>query len=237
MSDIVEVFKELHDSCGSVLETTLKSGRIAIAGDRHTFLNDLGLWRSRLSGRPELSLIDLAQLEYGSALLSCCQGRYRSASKSLRLCLELVLQGVYLSVSELSLSEWLTGERDTVWAAIVDPTDGVFGTRFAQAFAPDLADRSPAVGQMARTLYRELSQAIHGSPNSRNDLPDHIGFSDSAFQGFMEKADTARMILHFSLYVRHGVDAEASGDLAVAILDRLGHIERIRIKLGGVVGG
>jgi hypothetical protein len=58
-------------------------------------------------------------------LLNNSQGQYRNAFKGLRLVLELILQGAYLSVYPVLLSEWLRSQADTSWQAILDPDNGV----------------------------------------------------------------------------------------------------------------
>ena len=157
------LIEDLHRACGEIVNESLTGEREGRLASRYILLDQLRTWDQTLIGRAELRLFETAQAEYIGATLSVCQGRYRSAFKSLRLSLELYLQGLLLSVDELAMVEWLANQRDTVWATIVDPEKGVFSSRFTRAFFAELDDSRKNMETLSRTLYRELSECTHGN--------------------------------------------------------------------------
>lgn len=190
-----------------------------------------------LDGRPERALYEVAHREYLVSMLNLVQGQYRNAFKGLRLVLELHLQGVLLSTDPIGLSEWLRNARDTLWAAIVDKDNGVFGPRFANAFFPALSERVGAYRGVVRDLYRELSEATHGNVPNAIQLPQSIVFDLDAFDTWCEKADTLRSTVHFALTLRYlgEMDETSTRFIDAVLLDRLGDIAPVRERLGGPV--
>jgi hypothetical protein len=169
------------------------------------------------------------------ALLNNSQGQYRNAFKGLRLALELVLQGAYLSVNLIALNEWLTSQADTSWQAILDDDKGVFAKKFCLAFFPSLADSANAFKALAQTLYREMSECTHGNVPHRIPLPQKVEFHEPTFVIWHEKAATLRYILNFVLTVRYArsFNVEIQASLGPVITDQLNHLEAVRQMFGG----
>ncbi|HWQ93068.1 MAG TPA: hypothetical protein VN673_15445, partial [Clostridia bacterium] len=184
-------------------------------------------------------LVKVAALEYEFALLALAQGRYRHAFKGLRLVLELCLQAVYLSANELQLREWLDNRADTVWTAIVDPENGIFSKRFARAFFPDIQGHIQHFGELARKVYRECSECVHGNTPKCVPLPSSLGFDQGVFDIWHSKADAVALVAHFALAMRYlsELDKEAVAALEGCLTDRVGHVTEIRERLGGPVAG
>lgn len=228
--------QKLHDACATALALSFEGLREGQMGARFAFESELQTWSTVLKDRSELALYEVAQREYLVAMLNLAQGQYRNAFKGLRLVLELHLQGVLLSTDPVGLSEWLRNAKDTIWARIIED-DGVFGKRFARAFFPDLEPRVGGVQAVARTLYRELSEATHGNVPNAIRLPESIGFDQEAFDTWCAKADTLRSVVHFSLTLRY---LNEIGDARLhlvepMLIERLGDIAPIRERLGGPV--
>lgn len=228
--------QKLHDACSAALALSFEGLREGQIGARFAFGSELQTWSVVLKDRPERALYDVAHREYLVAILNLAQGQYRNAFKGLRLVLELHLQGVLLSTDPVGLSEWLRNAKDTIWARIIED-DGVFGKRFARAFFPELEPRVGAVQAVARTLYRELSEATHGNMPNAIRLPEGISFDQEAFDTWCSKADTLRSVVHFSLTLRY---LNEIGDARLylvepMLLERLGNITTIRERLGGPV--
>jgi hypothetical protein len=230
---IREIVTKLHDCCTASLKASMAEEFDPLNGASYAFSCDLDLWNSVLCDRPEQALYVAAANEFVVALLNNAQGQYRNAFKSLRLSLELIMQGIYLSVNLVRLSEWLNNQADTSWSAIVDDQNGVFAKRFCRAFFPELADEAMAFRGLSETLYREMSECTHGNVPNKIPLPKTIDFSKPVFELWHEKAGTLRYIANFSLTVRYysSLKKDAKQTISSTILDQLGTFESVREKL------
>jgi hypothetical protein len=230
---IREIVMKLHDRCTTSLTASLAEDFDSLNGASYAFSSDLDLWNSVLCDRPEQVLFTSAANEFVLALLNNAQGQYRNAFKSLRLSLELILQGTYLSVNLIALNEWLRNQADTSWSAIMDDQKGVFAKRFCRAFFPELADETVAFKGLSETLYREMSECIHGNVPNKIPLPNTIDFNKSVFELWHEKTGTLRYIVNFALTVRYysSLTKEAKQKVSSMISDQLGNFASIRDKL------
>src|SRR5262249_44502978 len=115
-----EILKGLHQVCTETLNCSLQGEFESAIGRSYVFINDLSTWSDVLSNMPENFLFKKAEQEYLTSILNISQGQYRNAFKSLRLVLELCLQGVYLSANIVDLHEWLNNTKDTNWNTLVE---------------------------------------------------------------------------------------------------------------------
>ncbi len=192
-NSIRKIIASLHECCTRTLEASLVDEHGTLNGASYSFSLDLDRWNAVLKGRPEQALFATAANEFILALLNNAQGQYRNAFKGLRLTLELVLQGIYLSANLVTLSEWLTSHADTSWQAITDENSGVFAKRFCRAFFPEIADEASAFRSLSETLYREMSECTHGNVPNKIPLPKTIDFDQSTFELWHAKAGTLRL--------------------------------------------
>jgi hypothetical protein len=197
-----QIIEQLHQRCSSALEASIEARLEPSLGSSFTFLSDLDAWRKVLKHQLEFPLFQTASEEYVISLLNACQGQYRNAFKGLRLVLELCLQGVYLSVDLLSLNEWLKGQKDTTWASLVDQESGPLSKRFSQIFFPELGEHVANFREIARAVYRELSECIHGNMSKHIPLPTAITFKEDTFLLWHAKAQIVRLVVLFSLSLR-----------------------------------
>lgn len=229
------IIKALHALCSSAVEKSLDAKFTALNAASYEFAGDLDSWVKALELRPEQQLYVAASSEYLVALLNCSQGQYRNAFKGLRLVLELVLQGAFLSVHLVSLYEWLNNQADTSWSRIVDGENGVFSKPYCRAFFPELEPSLDVFKPLSETLYREMSECTHGNIPNRIPLPPKIEFDEATFLLWHEKVTTLRYIVSFVLtmrYVKELSDAQ-SANMKDVIVDQLGQIESIRVFYGG----
>ncbi|WP_093646311.1 hypothetical protein [Paraburkholderia aspalathi] len=201
-------------------------------GESYVFASDIEAWREAISEHPEAQLLAAAAAEYVVSMLNVCQGQYRNGFKGLRLVLELCIQSVHLSANLVLREEWLRGERDTVWANLVDPEAGPFSTRFCRAFYPELCEHTAHFRQLGQTLYRELSECIHGNVPNQIPLPSSLQFSKESFDLWHEKARLVRLVVHFAFAVRYlrVLPKPKRSMIDSLLLDQLGHIEAIRVE-------
>jgi hypothetical protein len=230
-----EYLEGLHKRCGDTLSRSLDERYSAQTGQSFALASDFDRWSDVLSGRAENTLFSRAAHEYLLSILSTAQGQYRNGFKSLRLVLELVLQGIYLSAHLVSLSEWLSNSRDTNWAALIDSETGALSKGFCNAFFSDIAEEVRPIQTIATTLYRELSECIHGNMPKYIPLPDELVFHESTFLLWHAKAETVRYVINFGLAMRYLLELTAGQRSRVesTVIDELGHIETVRIIFGG----
>jgi hypothetical protein len=233
--DIQTEFQTLHDICAATLRLSFEGERSSTMAKSFLFAEDLSGWRRIIAPNPESALYGRAEQEYLAALINVAQGQYCNAFKGLRLVVELTLQGAYLSVNILELHEWLRNSIDTRWATLMDPSKGPLSHRFCEAFFPALRDSVDSFATIAQTLYRELSEVIHGNIPNKIPLPASYHFDQETFDLWHEKAETARMTCIFCLSVRY-LDSLSETNRAIVehgVMDQLGHIESVRTLLGG----
>jgi hypothetical protein len=229
------VFELLHERCDVALDKSFDVKFDALNGASYGLSTDLDLWNKALSGRAEKVLFASASNEYVLALLNNSQAQYRNAFKSLRLVLELTLQGLYLSAHLVTLNEWLTSHADTSWATLMDNEKGVFSRRYCRAFFPELIDNVGAFKGLSETLYREMSECTHGNVPNRIPLPNVIEFHEETFKLWHEKAETLRYVINFVLTLRYynELNNDLRAILEPVIIGQLNHIEVIRQAFGG----
>ena len=231
----IAALRELHGSCSSCLENSLNGSNGIEMGKAHGFAGDIAAWNAVLATRPESFLLKISEQEYIAALVNVSQGQYRNAFKALRLVLELQLQAVYLSANLVERSEWLASSQDTIWRKLVDYDLGPLSKRFSRAFFPGLEEHVANFRAMAETLYRELSETIHGNVPNHIPLPTSFTFDANAFKLWHEKASTTRTIIVFALSSRylHEIDEADRESVRDVVSDELGHINPIRALFGG----
>jgi hypothetical protein len=224
------VFLRLHSQCSQIVELTLQGENAVGIGDAYLFASDLDAWRTAIDGQQQASLIETAANEYILAILNVCQGQYRNGFKGLRLVLELCLQSTFLAANLMLRAEWLKGEQDTVWATLIDADNGPLSARSCRAFFPDLSEHVANFRQLAKTLYRELSECIHGNVPNHIPLPTSLSFSADTFNLWQSKANSVRLVVHFAFALRYLSDLPLVrlAPLEAAVMDQLGHIAAIR---------
>lgn len=230
-------YRQLQQACGDVLNATFAADAAHFQAASHGFAVDLAKWLEVLEGRPEADLLKAALREYQFALLAVVQGQYGQAFMALRLAFELLLGAVQFSGNEFQLRVWLAGQRDLSWEALVNTDNGVFSTVFVRAFCEELADSGPRYGALARQVYRECSEFVHGNAHTHTLLPAQVVFSPEAFEAWHSKAKSVALAASFALCARYlrFLDGAALHSLEPILLDRLGHLAAVRSFLGAPV--
>ncbi|MBR0778316.1 hypothetical protein JQ625_26090 [Bradyrhizobium diazoefficiens] len=234
MADTIrEILNQLHECCTKTIGRSLEEEFNPANGASYSFCVDLDHWIAVLEDRPEQALLVTAANEFALAFLNNCQGQYRNAFKGLRLSLELILQSVYLSANLVVLQEWLNSHADTSWSAIVHNENGIFSARFCRAFFPEAMEHVTPLRSLSETLYREMSECIHGNVPSRIPLPKTIGFDEPTFELWHSKAGTLRYVANFALTLRYysGLSAESKDRMKPIALDQLGTMQTIRTAM------
>ncbi|MGR2664357.1 hypothetical protein ACUXVY_22440 [Chromobacterium haemolyticum] len=226
------VLKKLHEKCSTVVESSLSAENELTLGRSYIFASDLEGWREAMSDPPNENLLETASAEYLLAILNICQGQYRNGFKGLRLVLELCIQSIHLSANLMLRQEWIKGEQDTIWASLVDEDNGPLSKRFCNAFFPELGVHAAHFRSLARTLYRELSECIHGNVPNHIPLPTSLVFSQETFDLWHAKAKLVRRLVIFSFALRYlrTMPMEKKSLVEAALIEELGHIDVIRME-------
>jgi len=230
MATCHEHYLEIISHCKDIVNRSFTEGRNEIHAQNHNFLNDLHEWLEVLKDRPEFELYEMAFKEYSQGLINISQGFYRQAYNSLRFFIEHSLAAIYFSFRELELRLWMCGQQDIYWSTITDENNGIYSKNYFTAFSPPLLDESSLFLQLAKKLYRECSEYTHGNYVTAKILPSTLEFSDSSFRDWHEKAETASMLVVFSLYSRYFniLRSDAKARLETSIMEHIGHVSFIR---------
>ena len=228
-------FRSLHEKSGLLLTESLGGDRVAQQAKSLTFAADLQNWCENLGPLSKTDALVAAVSEYEFSLLALVQGHYRHAFMGLRLCLELSLACVHFAANRLKFREWLDGRGDIVWGRLVDDENGVLSKRFAHAFFPELSEDAPHYNALAKTVYRECSEYVHGNPRANVLLAAPLSFNEEAFGRRHELADVVTLVISFALSMAflRDLDDPSRNELESTILDRLGHVAAIRGIFGG----
>lgn len=234
-SNCKEYYRRLHSSCGEILTQSFAADTQGVHSASHSFVLDFETWLDALSTRPELNLLRAALHEYQLSLLSVVQGQYRQAFMGLRFFMELALGAILFSSDELELRLWMRGERDIVWASLLDQDAGLFSQRFVRVFNDSLVDEALHYRGMAGQLYRDCSEFVHGNVQTHAFLPTALEFDEDVFFEWHGKAQTARLVVSFALCTRYlgDLDETSRNALEPIVSDELGHIEAVRAFFGG----
>lgn len=202
----------------------------ALQTKSHNAIGDLGRLGAAIDGRAEAPLLRLAAKEYQFALYAIATGSYRHAFTGFRLTFELALATVYFSAYEIKFRNWERDVGDIVWASIVDDDNGVYATNFIRAFQPDAAAHGKQYAALAKSVYRECSQYVHGNAktHTRSDL--ELGFRKDLFGIWHEHADTVMLctkFAYFARYLPHLPTVQKDG-LEHLALESLGHLNFVQ---------
>lgn len=218
---------------GTMLESysaSIQEGNIPLINSAFCFIQDLENWHKVIQKNSESKLLDLSTIELNHGLLSLTIGQYRNAFKSLRLVLELQIQMIRLSANLVEREQWLNGTKDTNWGSLMDEESGPFSAEFMRAFSIEAEDSRKHYCSLCQTLYRELSETIHGNIPERILLKNSLQYCSETFTMWFEKMDTIRTISAFILVNRYLKELPVTSldIIKEQTLEELGHMENIR---------
>lgn len=227
---MARTYYEINDRNNKILIESFKSqDNEKLQANGHDFLVDLDNWIKVLSNRPEQNLYEVAFKEYQYALIFVSQGFYRQAYSSLRFFVEHTHAALFFSSREMELRLWKLGQQDILWSTIVDEEQGFFSKKFFRAFSPFLLDEMPYFRDVAKKLYRECSEFIHGNFSTYNVLPENLEYNEAVFKEWHTKAETSRLLIVFSLCARYlgDISYDDKSSLEICIMDYIGYVKSI----------
>ena len=185
----------------------------------------------------ERTMLDNVCSQFESSTLALSLGLYRPAFTSLRLTLEFGLAVILFTSNNLSFREWQNGkpEADIKWSAVNDPDSGVFSHRFISAFFPKMVDHASNHRDRARLLYRQLSQFVHGNPETWRATGLQLAPNSILVQEFLTHLKSTVELLQFAFCCRYlcGLAKSQLDEVQPILFDSFTHIEPIRVILGG----
>ena len=230
--DIVQYFSKINQSCQDVFEETLKNpGELGIVHDLSSSLYE---WAEAIENGEEKKLLENVGNQIEVSALNLATGLYRQAFYSLRLSLELLLATIYFSVNKLDYMEWINGNGDIYWSKLKDENNGVLSKRFAKAFFPELVENVEEYSTKTVTLYRKLSEYVHGNYETWQKEGPTIIQDKQLFEQYLAYIDTLKDISTFFLICRYLKTIPSDKfDSISENCNSLKHIESIRCFLGG----
>jgi hypothetical protein len=228
---VTSFYLGLHRAAKNTIEQV--SENAADVGKIHDSLNDLQHWYDVLSQRAESNLLKHAIHEASLALFLLVSGLYRPAYTSLRLFFELSLAGVHFSCNRLELAEWLAGRYDIKWSVLSDADSGLFSSRYAAAFFPELKEEVKMYRAIATSAYRELSEYVHGNPHTLQLTADSLAFNPTALSTWLQHFRDVALVVHFAYALRFMGELSPANlaSISQVLNDTLGHLEPIRSRL------
>lgn len=185
---ISEYYNDLNTKSQEIFKTTLE--KTDVFAKSHSAAIELYEISKEIS-KDEGSMIQAACSQLESSCLALSLGLYRPAFISLRLSLELGLGAIHFSVNKMQHKEWINGstEGDIKWSSINNPDTGVFSSRFALAFFPELKPHISTYREIAKTIYRELSQYVHGNNETWKETGISIAYKEVLIDKFSHHID------------------------------------------------
>jgi hypothetical protein len=228
VADYYRTFQSAADASMSlVLADTAKLKTHTVS---YNFLADLDKLRTAIDYRPEAEMLSYAAREYELALFLLVQGQYRPAFSGLRLFLELSLASIQFSASEIDYWRWAAEKRDLYWQSMTDESNGIFSAHFIEAFFPEISEHGKQFGALARAVYRELSQYVHGNPSTHSSVSDGLAFDETMFERWHSHAESCRIVLIFAFSSRFlmKITRAKANELEEIVFDSLGNLKPIR---------
>lgn len=233
MADVKQLYVELSQKCSSICELSLKDEILPLITKNHAVVEDYFAWLNVLSERPEKVMFETAVREYQLSILANSLGLYTLSFTGLRFFFERVLTGIFFSAKEMDLRLWMKGQRDTYWKELCDEEQGLFSHKFYNAFFPELKDEVKHYLALAKKVYRECSQYVHGNASTHNLVPEKLDYSEDRFNEWHNKADTIKGIIMFALCLRYlpYLNNEQKGKVEHSVMENLGHLSVIRLLI------
>lgn len=181
----------------------------------------------------EREILETVSAQLESATFNLALGLYRQAFSSLRLAFEMGLAAIYFSANKMEMHEWLDGRMDIQWSKLVNEENGVLSKRFAKAFFSDLTDDVEGYRNKASSVYRKLSEYVHGNNETWVNSGIKLSYKDDLFDKYFDYYKSVSEVILFVAICRY---AKSFDDLARESLqfvpEEFSHISKIRELFG-----
>lgn len=230
--NISEHFEKLNSDIQDVFKETLM--KKAELGKAHHLSACIYEFTQNISDNSERKILETVYSQLESATLNVTYGMYRQAYTSLRLALEMGLGAAYFSVHKLELQEWLDGRADIKWSSLTDENNGVLSRRFAMAFFSEFANDINDHLTKAKTVYRKLSEFVHGNNETWEACSKKIFYDQSLLDFYFKSINEVSEIILFVLCCRYLKTFSKEAIESLEFLpEEMNHISYIREYFGG----
>jgi hypothetical protein len=162
-------------------------------------------------------------------------GMYRQSFSSIRLAFEMGLSVVYFSVNKLEHIEWRKGYNDIKWSKLIDEENGVLSKRYSKAFFEKLSDDITTYNSIAKDVYREMSEYVHGNYDTWNKSGLELKYNEELKNDYFKVFTKMSKVLLFVLCCRYlkSIDKNKLDELSTFLFEEMNDIEEIRNYLSG----
>jgi hypothetical protein len=229
--DIHEYLTQLNNESQSVFnKSTLKKENL---GTLHHLSSCIYEFSGSIIDPQEKGILETVSAQLESATFNLTLGLYRQAFSSLRLALEMGLAAMYFSANKMELHEWLDGRMDIKWSKLVDKENGVLSRRFSKAFFNDMGDEVESYREKAISVYRKLSEYVHGNNETWTENGIKLIYNDELFNKYCEYFRSVFEVVLFSAICRYVklFDDDTRESLQF-VPEEFSHISKIRKLFG-----
>lgn len=231
--NVNDYYKQLSSETSRILNDSLGDG--SLQGLVHDHISNLQEWSKVLQNEPSAPMLRNSIEELDMSCLQMLQGMYRSSFASLRLSVEMLVGSVFYSSHQIEYVEWSKGSRDLHWSTIMDHENGVLSHRFMKAYFPELEANYGEYFKNLKDLYRELSEMVHGNYRTWDASNPKLTKNETLQKKYKEFLQIFIECSNFILCLRF-LKSLKTGDVTILetiINDSLGHVEPIRVQIGG----
>ena len=233
--NIKDYLNKLNKKSQEIFSKTLEDDLENLAYINHvsSFLYEFS---ELLFDNSEEKILQTVAMQLETASMNLIYGMYRQAFSSLRLAFELSLGLVHFSIHKLELNEWLIGKNDIKWNKLIDEDNGILSKRFSNAFFPELSPIINNFNAKAKTIYRQLSEYVHGNNETWNRCGLNLDINIELKKEYFTIFKSVSEIVIFVLCCRYlkSITLEKNDSISDFLLEEFSHISMIREYLGGV---
>lgn len=231
----LELLLKINDKTRGNIEQLNSLGRIEELNKCIAFSDDLRTWLSYCDNFSEYLLVKEAQTECVNSIFMCAQGFYKEAISILRQYLEHVLFSILLSTNDYKYRLWQVGQYDMSWTQLMDGQNGIFGVQFMRMYAKDIdEDRSLELLTIAKAVYRECSEFVHGNFEKLSVLFNDLSYNEQAFDCYVKYFASAQYVVCMALFIRFREilnNSETLKQLESILTDNLGTLVEVQLLL------
>lgn len=232
-----DYYKKINSETSRIFDDSTKDN--GIQSLTHDLISNLQIWHNLLSSHESALMLLNSIEELDISCLQMMQGVYRGAFASLRLSLEMLCGSIYFSAHNIEYKEWTMGNKDLMWSNLSCPDNGILSKRFSDAYFPELSNSTSGIQIKIKTLYRQLSEMVHGNNKTWNYDNPSLSFNESLRTNYKTHVEEYTIISNYVLCLRflNFITPEGIEKVESHIIDHLSNIEEIRIKIGGQKNG
>ncbi|HGM6604555.1 hypothetical protein ABI244_21210 [Serratia ureilytica] len=229
--DVQDYFSRLNSESQWIFKQSILKKEIL--GELHHLSSCIYEFSVFIVDQKEKTILETVSTQLESSNYNLTLGLYRQAFSSLRLALEMGLAAIYFSASKLELHEWLDGRMDIKWSRLIDEDNGVLSKRFAMAFFSDLIDDVEDYRKKAISVYRKLSEYVHGNNETWVNGGIKIVYNEGLFDQYCTYYRTVFEVILFSSMCRYVKSFDESDRESLQFLpEEFSHILKIRELFG-----